>query len=117
MYTTEIITIPSNHKGPIRNLSNEYCDFGSFIIDYKICTYFEGLTECFEDPCVNGKIYTSICGGNSLENENVSLVVDGVENGTIVSMYCQREDCRSQPSNLLAFNIEICKLELTYKAF
>lgn len=110
MLSLELKAIPRKYAGPIRNLSNIYCDFGSVVVDYKICIYYERLTECFEDPCGNGKIYTSLCGRNTTHNETVNLEVDGVENGTIVSLYCLREDCRGHPSNLMVFNIEIRKV-------
>lgn len=109
IFFVEVKKISTNYTGTLRNLSNNFCDFASGIIDYKICVYHEGLTECFQNPCGNGKVYTSLCGGNAVDNETVSLEVNGVENGTIVSIYCQREDCRSRPSNLLLFNIQICK--------
>jgi hypothetical protein len=102
----DIKAIPSNYTGPIKDLPNNYCDFSSVVIDYKICIHSEELTECFEDPCGNGQIHTSLCGP-SYKNEKVSLEVNGVANGTIVSIYCQREDCKGNPSNLMVLNLEI----------
>ena len=100
-----MINIANGHVGSMKDLTNDYCNFSSTVIDYKICIYSEG---CFETPCGNGKVYTSLCDGYfQLDDEPVSLKVNETENGTIVSIFCQREDCRGNPSNLMVFNMEI----------
>ena len=40
-------------------------------------------------------------------NKQISLEVNGVENGTTVSIYCSRTDCMDSFSNVMLFNIGI----------
>ena len=102
--------IGRNYTGPIiDDLSNEYCDFGSKVVDYKICTHTPGgSNDCFDTPCGNGLIYTSLCSDNYQVDTPVSLEVSGAVNGTIVSVFCQSNDCQGKPSNVMVFNIELC---------
>ena len=95
--------------GPIINdLSNDYgCDVGNPVIDYKICIRAGDSNNCFESPCGNGKIFTSLCHESFTTSGSVSLEVNGAENGTVVSIFCQSNDCRGRPSNVMLFNIEI----------
>ncbi|CAI8013376.1 hypothetical protein GBAR_LOCUS8492 [Geodia barretti] len=96
----------------IDDLSNDYCDFGSPHIDYKICILSpQGSNECFETPCGNGKIYTSLCSENYQNGTVVSLEVSEAENGTIISIFCQSNDCRGKPSNVMVFNTEVLMSE------
>ena len=101
--------ITNNFTGTIINdLSNDFCDFGSPDINYKICIRSpQGSNDCYETPCGNGKIHTSLCSGNHVADAPVSLEVSGAENGTIVSLFCQSNDCRGKPSNVMVFNFEI----------
>ena len=103
--------ITSDFTGTIiDDLSNDYCNFSSPHIDYKICVRSpQGSNECFETPCGNGKIYTSLCSENYQVGTAVSLEVSEAENGTIVSIFCQSNDCRGKPSNVMVFNIGLCK--------
>ena len=99
----------------IDDLSNDYgCDFGGPVVDYKICIHTGESNNCYATPCGNGKIYTSLCSGSTTSNERVSLEVDEVENGTVVSIFCARTDCNGFHSNVMLFNIGICKFK-TYK--
>ncbi|CAI8054105.1 hypothetical protein GBAR_LOCUS29567 [Geodia barretti] len=107
MKTTESRYIPSQYTGTIiEDLTNDYCDFNSFVIEYRICVYSGGTNECFEDPCGNGEIYTSRCGTQNF-GAVVSLETNGVENGTIISIFCFGIDCRGNPSNVMVFNVII----------
>jgi hypothetical protein len=101
--------ITSDFTGTIiDDLSNDYCNFSSPHIDYKICVRSpQGSNECFETPCGNGKIYTSLCSENYQVGTAVSLEVSEAENGTIVSIFCQSNDCRGKPSNVMVFNIRL----------
>ena len=97
----------------IDDLSNEYgCDFDSPFIDYQICILSGTSNDCFETPCGNGQIRTSLCNCSTTasKNERVGLEVNEVENGTIVSIFCPRRDCRGIFSNVMIFNIGICEL-------
>ena len=106
-FSAEYKVVPSNYTGTIiDDLSNDYCDFNSLIINYRICIHSGGANECFEDPCGNGKIYTSHCGSTS-RDARVSLETAGVENGTIISIFCFGIDCRGNPSNVMVFNVKI----------
>jgi hypothetical protein len=92
----------------IDDLSNDYgCDFGSPVIEYSICIYSGDSNDCFANPCGNGQIFTSLCSGSTSSDGAVSLEVGEVENGTVVSIFCPRIDCRGHFSNVLLFNIGI----------
>ena len=94
----------------IDDLSNDYgCDFGSPVIEYSICIYSGDSNDCFANPCGNGQIFTSLCSGSTSSDGTVGLEVGEVENGTVVSIFCPRKDCRDQFSSVLLFNIGICK--------
>ncbi|CAI8013367.1 hypothetical protein GBAR_LOCUS8490 [Geodia barretti] len=96
----------------IDDLSNDYgCDFGSPVIEYSICIYSGDSNDCFANPCGNGQIFTSLCSGSTSSDGTVGLEVGEVENGTVVSIFCQRTDCRGYFSNVLLFNIGILTCE------
>jgi hypothetical protein len=102
----------------IDDLSNDYgCDFGSQVIEYKICIYSGDSNDCFAHPCGNGQIFTSLCSGSTSSDGTVGLEVGEVENGTVVSIFCPRIDCRGLFSNVLLFNIGICKFYMMYICF
>jgi hypothetical protein len=101
--------IAGNYTGfIIDDLSNEYgCDFGALLIDYTICIHSRGSTDCYATPCGNGHIYTTFCNQTNPSEERVSLQVSGVQNGTVVSIFCLGNDCRGSFSNVMLFNIGI----------
>ena len=112
--------IAGNYTGSvIDDLSNEHgCDFGSLLIDYTICIHSRGSTDCFATPCGNGHIYTSFCNQTNPSEERVSLQVSGVENGTVVSIFCLGNNCRGSFSNVMLFNIGIiCKFHVNVQQF
>ena len=113
IFPSEYKFIPRGYTGIlIDDLSNDYHDFSNGLLNYKICTHSEGLTECFNDPCNSGIFRPSNCNGSS---ERVALeVVDVVENGTEVSIFVTGYDCRHQQSNILLFNFVICKFMLRF---
>ncbi|CAI8023125.1 hypothetical protein GBAR_LOCUS13542 [Geodia barretti] len=99
--------VPSNFAGTIiEDLSNEYCDFNGFVINYSICVNSRGTNECFQHPCGNGKIYTSLCNSVAIDGP-VTLQASGVENGTIVSIFCFDFDCHGRFSEVMVFNLQI----------
>ena len=94
----------------IDDLSNNFCDFRSLLIEYTICTHSGGSNECFSDPCGNNKVFPSLCRQNIQENEKVGLVVNEAENGTIVSIFCTRQiNCVGSISEVMVLNIALCK--------
>ncbi|CAI8023128.1 hypothetical protein GBAR_LOCUS13543 [Geodia barretti] len=103
--------VSSNMSGTIiEDLSNDYCDFNSLIINYRICINSGGTNQCFENPCGNGEIYTSRCGSDPPQRV-VSLETNGVENGAIISIFCFGIDCKGNPTNVMVFNIKIAICE------
>ena len=110
-FHSEYKSFPRGYTGTIiDDLSSDYYNFNNGLIDYKICTYSGGLTECFDNPCNNGKFQPSNCNGNS---EKISLEAVGeIENGTEVSIFSTGFDCRRQVSDVLLFNFVICKYVL-----
>ena len=113
-----IINIPADYmfieKGTlIEDLSNDYgCDFGGPVVDYKICIHSGESNDCFVTPCGNGHIYTSLCSDSPHSDGRVSLEVNSAKNGTVVSIFCPRTDCKGVFSNVMLFNIGICKFLL-----
>jgi hypothetical protein len=110
VFSAEYKVVPSNFTGTIiDDLSNDYCDFTNFVIHYRLCINSGGTNECFENPCGDSKIYPSLC--RSLKtNGPVTLEASGIENGTIVSIYCLGFDCEGTFSEVMVFNLQICKL-------
>lgn len=99
--------IPKNYTGiVIDDLSNEYCDIGGFVIEHKTCVHFRNpsVTECFETPCVNTEAGSSIC-----TDKNSLKVINGAENGTVVSIFCTNTNNKPCKGHALVFNIKICK--------
>ena len=112
-----IINIPADYmfieKGTlIEDLSNDYgCDFGGPVVDYKICIHSGKSNDCFNTPCGNGHIYTSLCSDSPHSDGRVSLEVDAANNGTVVSIFCARTDCKGFFSNVMLFNVGIRKFQ------
>ena len=80
---------------------------------YTICVQLgeSNTTECFQRPCGNNQIVTSLCGEDDYpQNGTISLeLVNGTENGTIISFFCTDNDCSDNYSEVMSHNIEICK--------
>ncbi|CAI8013370.1 hypothetical protein GBAR_LOCUS8491 [Geodia barretti] len=106
MKPTENKLITRNFTGRIiDDLSNDYgCDFGSPVIDYKICIRSQG---CFATPCGNDQIFTSFCNQSYPSGQRIGLEVSRVERDTVVCIFCSRIDCRGLFSNVMLFNIGI----------
>ena len=104
--------IQSDYSGTIiEDLSNNFhCDFAGFLVDYEICIHSVDSNDCFSNPCGDGKIYTSFCKNDS--SSKVGLEVNGVKNGTVLSIYCLRRDCSGEPSKVMLFNVAIRKFTL-----
>ena len=107
--------IPRNYNGTvIDDLSNNFCDFRSLLIEYTICIHSEGSNGCLPDPCGNNKVFTSRCGRSNQEIEKVGLEVNEAENGTIVSIFCTREvNCVGSISEVMVHNIALRKFIAT----
>jgi hypothetical protein len=114
--SAEYKLITRNYTGRIiDDLSNDYdCDFGSPVIDYKICIRSQG---CFATPCGNGQIFTSFCNQSYSSGQRIGLEVSRVERDTIVSIFCSRIDCRGLFSNVMLFNIGITGMFIIYFYF
>ena len=60
------------------------------------------VTECFDNPYGNDQeVYISLWNSSS---QSI-----GVDNGTIISIFCKKRDFWGNPSNTMVFNIGICK--------
>ena len=112
----ENITIPKNYNGSIiedlGSLSNDYCGNS---VDYKICIFDTERSNCFDIKNLQNKnniIYILISEGES-GAQSVSLQVNSITNGTVISVFCISQDCASHISNVLLTSLQIlCKLIL-----
>ena len=75
-------------------------------INYEICVHTQTMNKCYIDTC-NESIQLSWC--KCPKNQNVSLVVDGAENGTIISVFC-RVPQEGKYIKMMLFNFELGKL-------
>ena len=97
----------------IDDLSNSFSDCSitdDAAINYTICVHSRDLKDCFTEKCESTKVFPSFCFNNQTTNGPVSLEVNGVDNGTIVSIFCTKQnDCSGKISEVMLFNIQICK--------
>ena len=105
-------SLPRNYTGTIINdlSKGSNCNLRINMM-YTICVQLGESTECYKHPCGNGQIVTSLCGKD--ENDTISLeLINGIENGTIISFFCIEVDCLGTYAEVMLHNFEICKILL-----
>ena len=94
----------------IDDLSNSFSDCVitySAVINYIICVHSRELNNCFIKPCDSSKVFPSFC--KQPTTSPVSLEVNGIENGTVVTIFCETNNCTHTESEVMLFNIQIRK--------
>ena len=86
-------------------------------INYKICIHsinLEGSNAngCFDSPCGNGNVFLSSCNQTN-GSEGVGLEVNDAENDTIISIFCERNNCTGGISEEMLLNIALRKFIAT----
>ena len=84
------------------------CDLHS---ERKLCVQWgvSNVTDCYEDPRRNDGANLSTFSSGVLENHTRKVNRTGVKNGTIISVFCMRRDCKDNPTHVTIFNIVIGK--------
>ena len=96
-------------------MSKGYCGSNNNFVNYKICIFDTERSNCFDIENLQNKnniIYLLISEGES-GAQSVSLQVNSIKNGTVISVFCISQDCDSHVSNVLLTSLQIlCKLIL-----
>ena len=94
-------------------MSKGYCGSNNNFVNYKICIFDTERSNCFDDENLqnnNNTIYLLISEGES-GALSVSLQVNSIKNGTVISVFCISQDCDSHFSNVLLTSLQVfCKL-------
>ena len=107
--------IRSDYTGIVTDnlFSDITCDLHNSAIDHKLCVQWgvSNVTKCYERPCKNDGANLSTCSSR-LQYYTHKVNGTGVENGTLISVFCMRGDCREFPTHMTIFNTIIGKVVL-----